>query len=279
MAQFGEIFRTLVVTNLEDAYRFIIEFGPKLALSVIILATGWVCAVLLKKITSKLLKGLGCDVLSEKTGLKRFLEKGGVAKSLSSIIGLVFYWLIIFSTLVMVFNTLEMGEASLLIQQTFSYIPIAVVAIILLALGVYLSRFISRFVATSARLAQIRLHEMLGKIAQYVVIGLTIMIVLEYLGLPVTMMLQYAVIIFVVVPLIVSLIFLIGGRDIVANILAGRFLAKEYELGDTIEFDSVYGSVESVDIVTTKIKARNEEIAVPNAELIARIIKRHRPKK
>jgi len=274
MSKFGEIFQDLVIKTLKDSYQFVIQFAPKIVLSLIILLIGWVCALLLKKIISKLLKALGFDVLAEKIGLTNFLEKGGVQKKASSIFGLVFYWLIIFSALIMVFNALELEIASKLIQQTLIYIPKLIVALILLALGIFLSRFIGKFVQASARLTNIPFHTALGKIASYVIIGLAIMIGLEYLGLATAIIIHYAVIVFILVPLIIALIFLIGGKDIISNALASRMLKKEYKRGDIIEFGSISGQVDSIDLVSTKLKSKEGKIIIPNSELINKIVKK-----
>jgi len=263
-----------VIKTLKDSYQFVIQFAPKIVLSLIILLIGWVCALLLKKIISKLLKALGFDVLAEKIGLTNFLEKGGVQKKASSIFGLVFYWLIIFSALIMVFNALELEIASKLIQQTLIYIPKLIVALILLALGIFLSRFIGKFVQASARLTNIPFHTALGKIASYVIIGLAIMIGLEYLGLATAIIIHYAVIVFILVPLIIALIFLIGGKDIISNALASRMLKKEYKRGDIIEFGSISGQVDSIDLVSTKLKSKEGKIIIPNSELINKIVKK-----
>ncbi|MBL7132329.1 MAG: mechanosensitive ion channel, partial [Candidatus Omnitrophica bacterium] len=85
---------------------------------------------------------------------------------------------------------------------------------------------------------------------------------------------QYAFIIFGVVPLALCLVFLVAGRDIVASILAGRFLMKEYKEGERIEFDSISGEIESVGFLTTKIKSNADEILIPNSELAKKIIKK-----
>lgn len=82
MSKFAEILQDLIVKKLGQLYQSATELGPKVTLAIIIFLVGWICAVLLKKIISKLLKALGLDVVSEKTGLKHFLEKGGVGKSL-----------------------------------------------------------------------------------------------------------------------------------------------------------------------------------------------------
>ncbi|MFH1622184.1 MAG: mechanosensitive ion channel domain-containing protein [Candidatus Omnitrophota bacterium] len=270
MPKFSEIFQDLVVKKLEQLYQFTIEFGPKIALAIIIFLIGYICAALLKKIISKLLKALGLDVISEKTGLKRFLEKGGVEKNTSSLVGLLFYWIIIFSALVMAFNTLGLNTASQLMQQVLSYIPKFIVALILFVIGIFLSQFVGKLVEATSHLASINFYRVLGKAARYLVMALAIMICLEYLGVSKTSI----AIIFGAAPLIASLLFIIGGREIVSSILAGRFLVKEYKQGDTIEFDSISGQLRSIDLVTTKMTVKDGEIVVPNSELARKIIKK-----
>ena len=270
MSKFAEIFQALVVKKLVQSYQFTMEFGPKIALAIIIFLIGWICAVLLKKIVSKLLKALGFDVLSEKTGLTHVLEKGGIQKKPSALFGLLFYWIIIFSALVMAFNALELNTVSQLIQQTLSYIPKFIVALILLIMGMFLSQFIGKLVETTSHLASIQFYRASGKVARYLVMALAIMICLEYLGVAKTSI----VIIFGIVPLIASLLFIIGGREIVSSILAGRLLMKEYKQGDTIEFDSISGQIKTIDFVVTKIIAKDGEIIIPNLELAKKIIKK-----
>ena len=276
MSKFSEIFQDLVVRALQEAYQVTLNIGPKIALSLIILLIGWICAVLLKKIISKLLKAFGVDVLGEKVGMTNFLEKGGVHRKPSALIGLVFYWLIIFSALVMTFNTLELEVASNFLQQAIFYIPKLIVALLLLTLGIFISQFMGKFVQTSARLANIPFYSALDKAARYLILGLAIMLALEYLGVTTNIIAHYGVIIFGVVPLIISLIFLVGGRDIISSILAGRVLTKEYKKGDTVEFDSVSGQIQSIDFLTTKITSKEGEIIVPNSDLVKKVVKKKR---
>ena len=274
MSKFTAIFQDLVVKALKDIYQFAVQFAPNMAFSIIILLIGWICALLLKKIISKVLKALGFDVLAEKTGLTHFLERGGIQKKPSFVVGLVFYWIILFSALVMVFNTMELEVASRLINQTLLYIPKIIVALILLALGMFLSRFIGKFVETTSHLANIPFYIALGKAARYAIIGLALIIALEYLSLSSAIIVQSFIIIFIVVPSALSLIFLVGGRDIISSILAGRFLMKEYKKGDTIEFDSISGQIQSIDFLTTKITSNQGKIIVPNSDLVKKVVKK-----
>lgn len=269
MSQFVEIFQDLVVRRLQQVYGFTIEVGPKILLAIIILLIGWISALLLKKIAGKLLKALGFDVLSEKIGVVRILNRGGVERKPSSVVGLGFYWLIMFSALLMAFNALELAAASQLTRQGILYIPKIIVTIVLIALGIFLSQFIGKFVRTSARLANIPFYEALGVVSQYLIIGLSVMVTLDYLGVATT-----AVIIFAVIPVIVSLIFLIGGREIISDVLAARIIAKEYKKGDLIELDTIKGEIKSFDLMNTTIADSEADILIPNSKLVKSVVKK-----
>ena len=274
MTMFYEIIENLVLKNLQEAQRIIAKFGPRLILAVLILIIGWVCAALFRKVISKILKALGFDIVSKKLGLKSFMERGGVVKEPSSIVGSIFYWLILFSALMMMFNAFNIEAASRLINETLLYLPKAAVSLILISLGIFLGRFTAEFIKTSARLAQIPLYILLGEVGRYIVIALAIMMALEHLGAAVSIITHYALIIFIVVPLLISLIFLVGGREVVSNILAGRFVIREFRIGDNIEFDLISGKIKSIDLIYTKIDSQGKEIAIPNSELLKRTIKK-----
>ena len=226
------------------------------------------------KIVSKLLKAFGFDVLSKKTGFGRFLEKGGIKDKPSTIVGKGLYWIILLNTLVMAQDAMNFQIASKFIQGIVLYIPSIVIAIVMLALGVFLSRFVFEFVDKAARLAGLGFHAFLGAAARYTVMGLAVVTVVGYIGLPAVFVSHSVIIIFVVVPLIFCLVFVVAGRDTVSNMLAGKFLARELEIGDAIEFDSVSGNIDSIGLTVTRLKDGKEEIIVPNAELARKVIKR-----
>lgn len=68
--------------------------------------------------------------------------------------------------------------------------------------------------------------------------------------------------------------FVIVGRDILSSIFTGRFLMRELKAEESVEFDSVSGVIQSIDLLTAKIISKQEEIIVPNSELAKKTIKR-----
>ncbi|MFC1590254.1 mechanosensitive ion channel domain-containing protein [Candidatus Omnitrophota bacterium] len=274
MDKFWEIFNNLVVQSFNQIYGFIVQYGPGIAFSLALIIFGWICAVLTRKIITKLLRALGFDVLSQKLGFNKFLEKGGVIKAPSSIIGLLFYWIILLNAFVMAQDAVDLKVTTKFIQNTILYLPNALVIIILLALGVFISKFVYKFVDKTAQLANIPFHAFLGTLARYGIIGLAVIMALEHLNVPTIVTARSILVIFGVIPIVFFLFILVSGRNIIENMLVSRFIMKELKKGDSIEFDSTTGQVDSVSGIFTKLKQGNEEILIPNSDLIKKVIKK-----
>lgn len=276
MVELKKIFLELFVNTQKQMYQYIEPFLPKIGVAIIIFAVGWICAVLAKKIVRKLLRALGLDIVSEKTGLKRFLERGGITKSPSALIGRAFFWIIIVSAVVTVFHTINIKFAPQLLKEVNIYIPRVCIAIVLLIVGVLLGQFVGTFVKTTSRLANVGFHAVLGRITRYIIVGLAVMLALEQLGVSTAIILQLFLIIFGVMPFALALILGFGGRDIVAGALAGRMLRRIYTEGEEIESSSFSGEIESIDFITTRLKAGSGDIIVPNSELIKTVVKKQK---
>ena len=275
MSELTNVFSQLSYDKLGQMYQAIKPVFFKIILSIVVLFVGWICAVLVKKIIGKFLKALGFDVVSEKVGIRRFLQKGGITRSPSYLIGLGFYWLIIFSAIIMAFNSIHLGLTSQLIKQiAASYAPRIIAALIILILGVLIAQFAGRFTRTTFRLADVPFASALGTVTHYTIIGLVVVIALERLGVDKSLIMPFLFILFFIVPLMICLILIVGGREIISSLLAGRFLKKIYAKGEKIQFDSVTGKIDSIDFMTTTIKDVNEEIVIPNSELVKKIIKK-----
>lgn len=274
MTRFSDIFNNLVAQSLRQLYEFITKYGPGIAFALAVIFLGWLLAVLIRKIAAKLFRALGFDVLSEKTGLKSFLERGGIKKRPSALIGSIFYWIILFNALIMAQDAVDLKITSQFIQQVILYIPNIIVVILLIALSVFISRFISRLVDKTSQLADIPFHAFLGTVARYAVVGLAAMLALQYLNVPAKIVSNALLIIFGVVPSMCFLIFVIAGRDIISNVLNGKCLMKDLKAGDTIECDSISGRIEEIGLTATRLKNNSGEMIIPNSDLAKKIIKK-----
>lgn len=274
MDKVAELFRRLVVENLQSVYALGAEHFPKILTSILILLVGWVSALLVKKIAIKILRALGSDVISEKTGLERYLEKGLIRKKPSHLIGAGFYWLIIFASVVMVFNTWGLVQVSGFMKGVVSYIPKLIVAIVLISLGHFLGHFLQAFVMSSSALARIPFASSIGKIARYSVVIIAVMMALEQLGIARTIVTTGFAIFAGVILLFAVLILSFGLKDVVSDVIAGRILQREFKSGDEIDVDGRIGKIESFELTQVRLKTDRGTILIPNAVISRKIVER-----
>jgi small-conductance mechanosensitive channel len=174
----------------------------------------------------------------------------------------------------MAFNTLQLEVAVQFVKKVLYYIPNIIVGIVLLVLGLFLGNFMRRFTETTCRLVRIPFSLFFSRVSQYVVIGLTLTVILEYMTPQKAVAVESLLVLFAVVPSLTVLIIFIGGRDILRNILAGRALIVEHHRGDNIAFDSIAGKIAEIGLITTKLDSGEGRIFIPNAELAKKIIKK-----
>lgn len=102
------------------------------------------------------------------------------------------------------------------------------------------------------------------KISKYIVIVITISLVLETIGIKITILLAGSAALLVGLGL--------GIQQIFNDVVSGIFLLFEgtVSVHDIVEIDSLVGEVKNIDIRTSKIKTRdNITIIVPNSKLIS----------
>ena len=182
MAKLKNIFQELFVNTLQQMYQYIEPVLPKIGAAIAIFVIGWLCAILVKKVVRKLLRALGLDIVSEKTGLRSFLQRGGITMSPSALIGRAFFWIIIISAVITIFHTINIKIAPKLLKEINIYTPKIFIAITLFIIGMLLGQFADTFIRTTSRLARVGFYAVLGRIIRYVIVGFVTMLALEQLG-------------------------------------------------------------------------------------------------
>ena len=124
------------------------QFIPVFVGFLLVLLLGWLIASGLKKILVRFLVLVKLDSLSGKTGFSKLLENAGIKNTLSEIVGIIVYWIIIIITLSTAVNALGLANISNILDKIIIFIPNVIIAIIILILGLFFSTFLSSIVIT-----------------------------------------------------------------------------------------------------------------------------------
>jgi hypothetical protein len=213
----------------ESSQQFLNEIAvalPQIIGALLILLIGWIIARVLKRLVIKALKLVRFNFLTEKTGIEKFLSEGGVKVSSIDIIGTLVYWIIMLVVILATLNSLKLTAASTLFNEIILYIPNIIVAIIILILGIYFARLVSQVLITSLKTMQEITAVLIGKIAYYAIIVLTVFVILGQLNIAEQIANSAFIILFGAICLAFGLAFGLGGKDWAADIVK-KYFKKE----------------------------------------------------
>jgi hypothetical protein len=171
-----------VTQTLETGRGFLVQLGefmPKLLLAIVILVAGWLIAKFLLFAVIKGLKLVNFSVVTEKAGIDKFLKQGGIAKTTIDILGILIYWLAILFTLLIAFETLGLTVVSDMFTQITLFVPNVIVAVIILAIGLYFARFVGDSMVAYSKNIGLEDAELLGRVSRYGIMIFVIVIALD----------------------------------------------------------------------------------------------------
>ena len=192
---------------------------PQVGVGVIVLVAGWLLARFARFAVSKGLRAINLNVLTERAGLDGFLKQGGVEVDTVGILGLLVYWLVILAALFIAASGLGLTNLTDLLARVMLFVPKVIVAVLILALGGYFARFIGASVTAYCKNAGVRDGELLGRLAQYMVLAFIVLISLDHLNVGGDIIRHTFLIVLGGVVLALALAFGIGGQRWAAELL------------------------------------------------------------
>jgi hypothetical protein len=209
-----EVFDEVIRTTLAEFFVRFQAFVPNLLAMLVLLAVGLVAAGAVRFGVGFVLRRLGFDRFSERTGVSTVIQKGGIRAAPSSFLALTLAWFVLAVFVLLAVAALDVGAAVEVVNRAFAYIPNLLVAAGLLLLGSLVAGFARRSVLIGAVNAGIPSARLLAGGAQAAVLVLFAAMALEHLGLGRQVILVSFTILFGGVVFALSLAFGLAGRDL-----------------------------------------------------------------
>lgn len=195
------------------------EFLPNILAAIVILIVGWIIAKIFKAAVGRGLRVIRFPSLTAKAGIDDFLKTGGVEKSTTDLVAVLVYWLVMLIVLVAAVTALRLEAASTVLNQILFYIPNIIVAVIVVAVGLYAANFVSAVVRTAVANAGIEQAEFVAAISRYAMIIFTFAIALEQLGIGRDIVTNGFLVLLGAASFAAALAVGLGARDVVAKYL------------------------------------------------------------
>ncbi len=170
---------TAVTDSVRAMFIRVGEFLPALLGAIIILIVGLVAGRILQRVLVQFLKLIRLDDLSEKVRVSEFLRQGEIRYTLSELIGVFLYWLVVLAFVLAALNALGLTMAAGLLERILSFVPNVLAGVIVLVLGLFLGAIVSGSVQTAAANFGVGQAKALGQISRVVVIIFAAAVALE----------------------------------------------------------------------------------------------------
>jgi small-conductance mechanosensitive channel len=149
------------------------------------------------------------------------------------------------------------------------YLPKVLGAAVIMLSGVLLAQLVSSLVRGAAEGVGLDYSAGLGRIAQVLVIIISISVAIGQLEVKTELLNNVIAIVLISVGLAVALALGLGSREIAGQILAGIYVRELYDVGQQVKIGEVEGLIEEIGTVKTVLLTEEGElVSVANRTLL-----------
>ena len=254
----------------------LVEIVPQIVLALIILVVGIVLARLARKIVRHFADFIGLDKLAAKVNIDRALRSIGLSGSITSVLVLLVYWLLILFFFVLATDALGLESVSDAIGSIVGYIPHLIAALIIVVIGLLVGQFLRDVVSNSLSRAGIAASTVLGYIVQTIIIIFVCVLALGQIGLDVSLITTHMAIVVGVLLVTMGIALAIAARPLLENMLICRQVKQHLKIGDHVHFEGVDGEVVSFSLTSVIIRHGEKDFILPARQLFEQRYERKR---
>jgi hypothetical protein len=201
---------------LEPLKAFLTQIGaflPRLAIALVILLVGILLAKLARLAVVKGLRAINFHVVTKRSGLDGFLQKGGTEVDTAGMLGLLIFLAVILAAMIVAFNSLGLSQVTEILGRIVLFVPRVILALLILSFGTYFARFVGT--ATTSYCASIGLRDgtLLGHLARNAVMVFVVIIAFDQLDFGGPIVRQAFLLVLGGLILALALAFGLGGRE------------------------------------------------------------------
>lgn len=186
---------------LNDMWRSVATFAPKLVAFLLILIIGLIVAKLVSKAVDKILERVGFDRAVERGGVKRALANSQY--DASTIAGKIVYYALVLFVLQLAFGVFGPNPISVLLTGVIAFLPKLFVALIIVVVASAIAAAVRDLLSNS--LSGLSYGRLLANLASIFILGLGIIAALNQIGIALT----------VTLPVLITILATLGGILIV----------------------------------------------------------------
>jgi len=203
--------------------------------------------------------------------LDRFISSGKMRMDVRRInlersarlLGKVIFWVIFIIFLTLATHVLGLPIITTWLGGIVNYLPDIMIAVVIVFLGILGGTLLRDVITAASATAGLMYSKILGRIAQYTILLITILIAADQVGVNIEFLTEVIDIIFAAILFGAALAFGLGARTSVSNILASYYLQSRYEVGHTIKIGNVEGTIIQITPTAVILDTLEGHVSIP----------------
>ncbi len=261
--------RRAIMQNFDAAGRYLPNVLAALAILVLGAIIGWLVA----RFIATLLTRLGFDHLGQRTGLIDDLARVGIGLRPARLVGRIAFWVIFAAAFVQAVNGLELAPISQTLGTFLTYLPHAVLAVVLVLVGIIVGDTVGRGAAGAMSRAGVLYHDLAGGVLRAAIIVLFVLMALQQLTVDSAFLFYVLLVLLGSAALAVAIAGGWGARAFAENLVAAHYIERHLDVGHFIRVKGQTGTIERLDAMSTIVRTSEDRtIIFPNGYLAQSVV-------
>lgn len=205
--------------SLQELWYGFVNALPELLGAFLILVLGWLIAIGLGKLVTRVLRLTKVDRFFDKLGVHQTFTKVGSNMKVSDFLGGLVRWFLILVAVVAAADVLDLAGVTEFLTHVLLYIPNVVVAIVILLAAIVIGNFAKVFVKGTVKAAGLMSANTLALLVKWIIIMFAVLAALLQLGIASSLVQTIVIGVVGMLALAGGLAFGLGGKDIAREIL------------------------------------------------------------
>jgi hypothetical protein len=207
---------TIALIQLWNSFLF---FMPRFIGALIIFFVGVIIAAGIAELIERIIDAIKIDRVLEKIGFKNFTDKAGIKLDAGFFVAQLSKWLIILVFLSATLDYLSLSSFAQYLNKVVTYIPSAIVAVLILLVTALVADFVGKLIRASAKGTGMRLYQTSSSFAKWAIYIVGFLTAIEKLGVPTMYLATIFTGLIVMLAIAGGIAFGLGGKEFAKDIL------------------------------------------------------------
>jgi len=256
-----QVWWSQLIDVFRDTFKGLLTYLPVALTAVVVLVIGWVLARLIRELVRRGLEHI--DWLFVRVMAKSSERSQALTRATSRAVSSVVYWIVL---LIFAASALRILGGSLLEHWTenlLGYLPQAIGGVIIIVIGLIggtLARHILEQASVGLGIGQ---STLLARLAQAVIVISAVVIGIDQLGVNVNFLIQLSTVTAASVFGGIALVFALGARQHLANLIGAHYARKHYAPGDHVRAGAFEGRIVEIADGCVFLETDQGDVSVP----------------